>query len=108
VNTVPAVSDDAWAIGLVRTGRVWERSRALGEQDLIAEHMAYLGQLMAAGEVAQAGPVIGADHGPDEDGLVALIVYTVNAERARRLADADPAVRGGMISLDVRPWYAVA
>jgi uncharacterized protein YciI len=67
--------------------------------------MAYLGRLMEVGEVTQAGPVIGLEEGPAEDGLVALIVYAVDAEKAAELAQNDPAVRGGLITLDIRPWY---
>lgn len=100
--------DGGWAIGLVHTGRAWDQNRALGEQKLIAEHLAYLGRLMEAGEVAQAGPVIDTEHGPAEDGLVALIIYTVNVRRAQQIAASDPAVRGGLIALDIRPWYAAA
>lgn len=102
------MTQDGWAIGLVRTGRVWDSGRSLGEQKLVGEHMAYLGRLIERGEVTQAGAVIPDDHGPGDDGLLALIVYAVDVERARQLADGDPAVRGGMISLDIRPWYAAA
>jgi uncharacterized protein YciI len=99
------VDVEGWAVGLVRTGRAWEQTSALGEQKLIAEHMAYLGRLMEAGQVTQAGAVIGADQGPAADGLVALIVYAVDADEAVKLAESDPAVRGGLIALDIRPWY---
>ncbi len=100
--------DGTWAIGLVRTGRAWDQTSGLGEQQLVAEHMAYLGRLMEAGEVTQAGPVIGLDQGPAADGLIAVIVYAVDAERARSIANSDPAVRGGLISLDIRPWFTAA
>lgn len=100
--------DGSWAVGLVRTGSAWEQTAALGEQQLVAEHMAYLGRLIEAGEVTQAGPVIGLDQGPADDGLIAVIVYAVDAERAREIARSDPAVRGGLISLDVRPWFPAA
>ncbi len=89
----------------MRTGRAWDPGSGLGQQKLVAEHMAYLGRLMEAGEVTQAGPVIGLEQGPAADGLVALIVYSVDAERAAKLAQADPAVRGVLIALDIRPWY---
>ena len=92
----------------MRTGRAWDPGSGLGQQKLVAEHMAYLGRLMEAGEVTQAGPVIGLEQGPAADGLVALIVYSVDAERAAKLAQADPAVRGGLIALDIRPWYTGA
>ncbi len=92
-------------MGLVRAGRAWDQDAGLGQQRLVAEHMAYLGRLMEAGEVTQAGPLIGTDQGPPPDGLVALIVYSVDAEKAAKLAQDDPAVRGGLIELDIRPWY---
>jgi uncharacterized protein YciI len=94
-----------WAIGLVRTGRAWDPDAGLGEQRLVTEHLAYLGRLLESGEVTQAGSVIGTDEAPAADGLVALIVYAVSPDRAAKLAQDDPAVRGGLIALDIRPWY---
>jgi uncharacterized protein YciI len=35
-------------------------------------------------------------------------VYAVDAARARVIADNDPAVRAGLITLDIRPWYTGA
>jgi uncharacterized protein YciI len=98
---------DGWAVGLVRTGRLWEQNAPLGEQRLLTEHLEYLGRLVEAGEVTQAGAVIGPDQSPPADGLIALIIYAVEAERALKLAQDDPAVRGGLIALDIRPWYTV-
>jgi uncharacterized protein len=99
---------EGWAVGLVRTGRAWDEGSGLGQQRLVSEHMAYLGRLMEAGEVTQAGAVRGTDQGPAPDGLVAVIVYAVDADRASKLAREDPAVRGGLIALDIRPWYTSA
>jgi uncharacterized protein YciI len=84
---------------------MWDSSSGLGAQKLVGEHMAYLGRLVETGQVTQAGSVIGTEEGPAPDGLVALIVYAVDAEKAAELAQNDPAVRGGMIALDIRPWY---
>lgn len=89
----------------MRTGRAWDDSAGLSEQRLVAEHMAYLGRLMEAGQVTQAGAVIGPDQGPAPDGLIALIIYAVDVNQASKLAESDPAVRGGLIALDIRPWY---
>ena len=94
-----------WAIGLVRTGRAWDTGTGLGQQKLMGEHMAYLRRLMEAGEVTQAGPVLGAEEGPAQDGLVGLIIYAVDAERASALATGDRGVRSGLITVDIRPWY---
>jgi uncharacterized protein YciI len=100
-----SVDGEGWSIGLVRTGRMWDANSGLGAQKLVGEHVAYLGRLIDAGKVTQAGSVIGTDEGPAADGLIALIVYAVDAEQAAALAQSDPAVRGGLIALDIRPWY---
>jgi uncharacterized protein YciI len=84
---------------------MWDPSSGLGAQKMIAEHMAYLGRLVEAGQVTQAGAVIGTDEAPASDGLLALIVYAVDADEAAALAGNDPAVRAGMIRVDIRPWY---
>jgi uncharacterized protein YciI len=99
------VDAESWAVGLVRAGRAWDPDAGLGQQELVAEHLAYLGRLVEAGAVTQAGSVIDTDQGPAADGLVALIVYAVGVEQAAKLAADDPAVRGGLIALDIRPWY---
>lgn len=49
--------------------------------------------------------MIGTDEGPAADGLIAMIVHAVDAEQAAAIAQGDPAVRRGLIALDVRPWY---
>ena len=92
-------------MGLVRAGRAWDPNSGLGQQQLVAEHLAYLGRLIEAGAVTQAGSVIDTDQGPAPDGLVALIVYAGDAAAAAKLANDDPAVRGGLIAMDIRPWY---
>lgn len=97
---MPAVS-----LGLVRTGRAWEHGHPLGEQPLVAEHLAYLEQLARLGAVAQVGPVIEMTDHPREDGLIAVIVYAVDAQRAREFAARDPAVTGGLVRCEVMPWY---
>jgi hypothetical protein len=108
VITVAQMDNGDWAVGLVRAGRAWDQNTALGQQQLLAEHRAYLGRLVEAGEVTQAGSVIGPGQGPAADGLVGLVIYAVAAERAATLAQDHPAVRSGLIALDIRPWYTVA
>ncbi len=99
------MAGESFSVGLVRTGRAWDPDSVLGAQKLVGEHLAYLGRLIEAGQVTQAGAVIGTEEGPPPDGLVALIVYAIDADAAATLARDDPAVRGGMIALDIRPWY---
>jgi uncharacterized protein YciI len=65
------------------------------------EHLAYHASLRASGHIATNGPVM---HQPDES-LRGLTFYrTGSLERARELAEADPAVQAGRLSVDVMTW----
>lgn len=96
------------AIGLIRTGTAWRHGHPVGEQELLREHLAYLGQLARAGDVVQAGPVLSLQDRPDAEGLIGLVLYGVGPDRARTLAAQDPAVTGGLVRCEVWPWYPEA
>jgi uncharacterized protein len=65
------------------------------------EHLAYNASLRASGDVATNGPVMDQ---PDES-LRGLTFYrTGSLDRARELAEADPAVRAGRLVVDVMTW----
>ncbi|RYP85888.1 hypothetical protein EKO23_11315 [Nocardioides guangzhouensis] len=66
-----------------------------------AEHLAYLASLRDRGLIALNGPV----RGGDTPGLRGLTVYTVDADEARALATADPAVRAGWFEVTVDTWW---
>lgn len=69
------------------------------------EHLAYHARLRADGQVVTNGPVSGQ---PDES-LRGLTFYrTGSLGEARRLAEADPAVRAGRLAVDVMTWYCPA
>ena len=66
------------------------------------EHLAYLHGLWEAGHVVANGPLIDQ---PDE-ALRGLTFYrTGSLDEARRLAEADPAVRAGRLEVEVMTWY---
>jgi len=69
---------------------------------LQAAHLAHLAAMSAAGHMRVAGPV---DEQPDP-ALRGLCVYrTRSLERARELAESDPAVVAGRLAVDVMYWY---
>jgi uncharacterized protein YciI len=69
------------------------------------EHLAYHAGLREAGQVVTNGPVTDQ---PD-DSLRGLTFYrTGSLAEARRLAEADPAVRAGRLAIDVMTWYCPA
>jgi uncharacterized protein YciI len=65
------------------------------------EHLAYNAALRESGDIATNGPVM---HQPDE-ALRGLAFYrTGSLDRARELAEADPAVLAGRLAVDVMTW----
>jgi uncharacterized protein YciI len=66
------------------------------------EHLAYHAGLREAGHVVTNGPVI---DGPDPS-LRGLAFYrTGSLARARELAEADPAVRAGRLTVEAMTWW---
>jgi uncharacterized protein YciI len=69
------------------------------------EHLAYHAALRERGQIVTNGPV---RDQPDES-LRGLTFYrTGSLDDARRLAEADPAVRAGRLAVDVMWWYCPA
>lgn len=64
-------------------------------------HMAHLADLHAAGDLLAAGPL-------DDPHYRGLSILGVDAERARELKEADPAVRAGRFDVEVIPWMVPA
>jgi uncharacterized protein YciI len=66
------------------------------------EHLAFHADLRAAGQIVTNGPVV---EQPDPS-LRGLTFYrTGSLERARQLAEADPAVRAGRLAVEIMTWY---
>jgi uncharacterized protein len=66
------------------------------------EHLAYHARLREAGHVVTNGPV---DGQPDPS-LRGLAFYrTGSLERSRLLAEDDPAVRAGRLTVEIMTWY---
>lgn len=70
-----------------------------------AEHLAYLASLREAGHVVTNGPVLDQ---PDESLRGLTFFATGSLERARELAEADPAVRAGRLVVEVMTWWCPA
>src|SRR5690348_5001198 len=66
------------------------------------EHLAHHARLRASGQVVTNGPVIE----PPDPSLRGLTFYrTGSLAEARRLAEADPAVRAGWRTVQITTWY---
>ena len=72
------------------------------ELDALQEqHVAYLTSLRRRGKTVMSGPF---SDQPDESWR-GLVLYATTLEKARALADEDPAVVGGRLAADVFTWW---
>jgi ketosteroid isomerase-like protein/uncharacterized protein YciI len=83
---------------IYQPGPSWSEGRPLSEQPL-GPHRAYIEKLFEAGAVVLAGPFLDA-----ASGGFAIVRATAPAAAARILAD-DPAISGGVLRGEVRPWH---
>ncbi|HEX8973229.1 YciI family protein [Oryzihumus sp.] len=72
---------------------------------LQTEHLAYLASLRQAGHVVTNGPVLDQ---PDASLRGLTFFCTGSLDRARELAEADPAVRAGRLAVEVMTWWCPA
>ena len=69
------------------------------------EHMAFLERMRQEGHALTSGPV----HDQPDESLRGLSIYNVGSgERARELAQSDPAGVAGRIALEVMTWWCPA
>ncbi|MEP6650635.1 MAG: YciI family protein [Lapillicoccus sp.] len=67
-------------------------------------HLAHLADLGRRGIIAANGPL----RDQSDQTMRGMSVYTVDPDEARRLAEADPAVRAGRFRVDVAQWCVSA
>jgi uncharacterized protein YciI len=83
-----------------RRGPAWIEGRSVFEQPLQG-HLAYMRSLQALGTLVLGGPFL-----DDAGGLI--VVRTEDADEARTLLQADPAVQEGVMVAEAHPWKLMA
>jgi uncharacterized protein YciI len=80
-------------------GPRWREGKAFQLQPGIMSHVEYMSGFFARGKLLMGGPFL--------DGSGGMMVFrTATIEEAREIADADPAVKGGLLTVTVKPWLA--
>jgi uncharacterized protein len=97
----PAEFDVYELVLLVRPDDPPELDEAAADR-LQAQHLGHFATMREAGHLKVSGPLTGE---PDRR-LRGISLYQVGSvERARELAEQDPAVRAGVFAVEVLPWY---
>jgi len=105
-GTEPATAEapsefDAYELVLFRRGPATDIDDEELER-LQGLHLGHLNAMRDAGFLKVAGPL---DEQPDDDWRGVGLYNVGSLEEARRLAEDDPSVRAGRLSVDVMRWY---
>jgi uncharacterized protein YciI len=73
-------------------------SRSMTVDSIQIAHMQGIFRMMREGTLAAAGPLA-------SDSLAGIFVFRGDTAAARRLANQDPAVRAGRLSVSMHPWF---
>lgn len=87
---------------LLRGDRVAEYSPE-ERSEIQAGHMANIGKMAEMGKLIVAGPFFGND---DLRGIYIFDVQTL--DEAKALTETDPAIKAGVLKMDLKEWYGSA
>jgi uncharacterized protein YciI len=81
---------------IYKAGPAWQAGKPMSEQGL-RPHGAYMKSLFDDGRLVAGGPMT------DIDGGLAIL-RVASADEAKKVVAADPAVTGGIFTVEVHPW----
>ena len=81
-------------------GPLWDHAKAFRDQPGIGAHVGYMGGQADQGRIVMGGPFL-----DNSGGMMILDVPTI--EDAHTIANADPTVTSGLLTVTVKPWLAV-
>jgi uncharacterized protein YciI len=98
-----AASDDAPAIRFVafhQPGPAWAPGVAFFEQASVQAHVMHYARALSEGHLESGGPFLDSSGG--------MMVFMPGLERpaVEEIALRDPAVRSGLLTVEIKPWLA--
>ena len=78
-------------------GPQWQAGAPYREQPGVMDHVNYMATFMADNTLVIGGPFL-----DDSGGM--MVCKTNTLEEARRIASEDPAVKGGLLNVEVKAW----
>jgi uncharacterized protein YciI len=97
---------DKYYIALLKKGPTWAPDSTPELEALQVRHLAYLGQLGAAGQLSIAGPVEDHSEIGDVRGISVFPATAVDSmEAVKALVEADPTFEVGRLVADYLTWY---
>ena len=81
-------------------GPLWDHTKGFREQPGVAAHIGYMSGYADKGRIVMGGPFL------DNSGGM-MIFDGPSLDDARAIAEADPTVKSGLLTVTVKPWLAV-
>jgi uncharacterized protein YciI len=80
-------------------GPIWEHGKSLFEQTGVREHIEHYRKLHVEGKLALGGPFL-----DETSGGMMIPEANVDERELIAFAQADPAVKSGLLTVQIRPW----
>lgn len=80
-------------------GPAWQPGVDFREQPGVGEHVRHYAGYLEQGKLRMGGPFL------DESGGLMVATPDVTGTELEDFAASDPAVRGGLLKFEIRPWY---
>jgi uncharacterized protein YciI len=96
---IAAAGADVRFVILHRPGSTWKRGVGFREQPGVRDHVEHYREFHDGGLLQMGGPFLT----PDSGGMMIPVAGISEAEVCR-MAESDPAVRAGLVEVEIRPW----
>ena len=88
-------------MAILKRGPNWESTKAEDRNSILQQHLKNVLSLLDSGKAVIAGPF------GDKSDVAGLFIFrTASADEARSWVDADPAVKAGLITSEMHPWFS--
>jgi len=91
-------------MAVLRKGPQWSVMTSAERDKKLEEHVANVVSLLDSGRMVMAGPFVDSRDSGDIAGI--FVFRATSAEEAESWANADPAVKAGMMVAEMHPWWS--
>src|SRR5262249_46542894 len=88
-------------MAIMKKGPKWDATSQSDRNTILHQHFGNVVSLLDSGKAIIAGPF-----GDDSDPAGIFILRAPSAEDAKAWVDADPAVKAGLLTPEIHPWWS--
>jgi uncharacterized protein YciI len=77
-------------------GAKWVNNLSFQQQPGVMDHVNYMASFLESKKLVEGGPFL--------DNSGGMMVFSGTKEEAEKIANADPAVKAGLLKVTVKPW----